>query len=102
MKIRKRIELTIETEKFLSVRLSGAKRGEFCELCESQRPLMSVPEMAELTKMSSRAIFKLIGDGQLHFRETAAGLLLVCFDSLSAAAAQLLRCASEGVPFFRF
>ena len=76
--------MTIETEKFLTVRISLDKHCEFCEMCESKTPLLTVRETAQLTKMSSRTIFKLIGAGQLHFRETATGLLLVCFDSLSA------------------
>ena len=51
---------------------------------ESQTALLSVLEMAQFTGMNSRTIYRLISTGELHFRETAAGLLLVCFDSLSA------------------
>ena len=84
MKIRKRIELTIETENSLTCRVSSRRNQEFCETCDSTTPLLTVTEMAQSTGMSSRTIFQMIGDGQLHFRETATGLLLVCFDSLSA------------------
>jgi hypothetical protein len=84
LKIRKRIEMTVETEKFLIVRISNEKNSEFCENCDSKTPMLTAIEAAQCAGMSSRTIFQLIGAGQLHFRETAMGLLLVCFDSLSA------------------
>ena len=84
MKIRKRIEMTIETEKFLTVRISTGKHCEFCETCKSNAPMLTVTEAAQFAKISSRTIFQLIEAGELHFRETATNLLLVCFDSLSA------------------
>ena len=83
LKIRKRIDLTIETENSLTYRVSRGRNQEFCETCDSQTPLLIVSEMAQSTGMSSRTIFQMIGAGQLHFRETATGSLLVCFDSLS-------------------
>jgi hypothetical protein len=76
--------MTIETEKFLTVRISNGKHGEFCETCDSTQPLLTVTEAARFAGMSSRAIFQLIEAGQLHFRETATNSLLVCFDSLAA------------------
>jgi len=84
LKIRKRIEMTIETEKFLKVRINPEKHCEFCEMCESQTPLLTVSEAAEFGGTNSRTIYRLISAGELHSRETAAGLVLVCFDSLSA------------------
>jgi hypothetical protein len=83
LKIRKRIEMTIETEKFLTVRLGHARHDEFCETCDSKTPLLTVAETAKFAGTNPRTIYRLIGEGQLHFRETAAGLLLVCFDSFS-------------------
>jgi len=76
--------MTIETEKFLTVRISTGKHCEFCETCHSNAPLLTVMEAAQFAGTSSRAIFRLIEAGQLHFRETATGLSLVCFDSLLA------------------
>ena len=84
MKIRKRIEMTFETEKFLTVSIGNGKHREFCETCDSNQPMLTVTEAAQFVGISSRAIFQLIEVGRLHFQETATNLLLVCFDSLSA------------------
>jgi len=76
--------MTVETEKFLTVRISAGKHCEFCEMCHSNAPMLTITEAVQFAGMSSRTIFRLIEAGQLHFRETATGSLLVCFDSLSA------------------
>jgi hypothetical protein len=80
--------MTVETEKFLTIRISTGKHCEFCETCHSNAPMLILTEAVQFAKMSSRAIFQLIEAGQLHFRETATGLLLICFDSLSAEKAK--------------
>jgi len=84
MKIRKRIEMTVETEKFLTLHISIGKHCEFCEMCNGHAPMLTVTEATQFAGMSLRTIFQLIETGQLHFRETATGLLFVCFVSLSA------------------
>jgi len=76
--------MTFETEKFLTVSIGNGKRREFCETCDSNQPMLTVTEAAQFVGISSRAIFQLIEVGQLHFRETGTGLLVVCFNSLSA------------------
>ncbi len=76
--------MTFETEKFLTVSISNGKHREFCETCDSNQPMLTVTEAAQFAGMSSRTIFQLIEAGEVHFRETATGLLFVCFDSLSA------------------
>ncbi len=76
--------MTIETEKYLTVRISNGKHCEFCQTCNSNQPMLTVMEATQFTRMSSRAIYRLIEAGEVHFRETATNLLLVCFDSLSA------------------
>ncbi len=80
--------MTIETEKFLTIRISAGKHCEFCEICHSNAPMLILMEAVQFAKMSSRTIFQLIEAGQLHFRETATGLILVCFNSLSAEKAK--------------
>ncbi|MGB7068148.1 MAG: hypothetical protein WBD22_01520 [Pyrinomonadaceae bacterium] len=76
--------MTVETEKFMTIRISGEKRHEFCETCARRAPMLTVTEAAQFAGINSRAIFRLIEAGEVHFRETATNLLLVCFDSLSA------------------
>jgi len=51
---------------------------------------MVTPESAaRLTCATVRAIYRRIEAGDLHFAETAGGLLLVCSDSLAAARKEL-------------
>jgi hypothetical protein len=76
--------MTIETEKFLTVRISPEKHCEFCETCVSNAPMLTVSEAAQFAQISLRAIFRSVEAGRLHYRETTPGLFLVCFDSLSA------------------
>lgn len=84
LKIRKRIEMTIETEKIVTFHMGGGMHREFCQLCLAFARMLTVTEATHLTGMSSRNIFQLIEAGGVHFRETATGGLLVCGGSLSA------------------
>jgi len=75
--------MTIETEKYLAVRNGAGLSRVVCDLCEGKIPMLIVAEAAQFVGTTSRQIFRLVENGQLHFRETPDGLLLICFDSLS-------------------
>jgi excisionase family DNA binding protein len=45
--------------------------------------MITVEEAASLAHVSSRTIYRWIEGGELHFIETPAGRVLICFDSLS-------------------
>jgi len=49
--------MTIETEKSLTVRVTGERYQEFCETCDSKTPLLIVRQTAQLAGMSARLIF---------------------------------------------
>jgi len=84
--------MTIETEKYLTVRNGVSIKRIACDLCKGSVPMLTVSEAAQVAGTSSRQIFRLVEAGQLHFRETGTGLLVVCFNSLSAEKEkQLLR-----------
>ncbi len=76
--------MTIETERFMTVKIHPGKHCQFCEVCGSNSPMLTTTEAEQFSRMSSLAIFRLIEAGRIHSRETAASLLLVCFNSLSA------------------
>lgn len=48
--------------------------------------MVTVDEAASLKRVSARAIYRWIEDGELHFIETADGRLLICLNSISSAA----------------
>lgn len=75
--------MTIETEKYFAVRNGAAINRVVCHLCEGKIPMLTSAEAAQFAGITSRQIFRLVETGQLHFRETPDGLLLICFDSLS-------------------
>ena len=84
MKIRRKTQITILTEKILTVAGGNAHIALFakCAVCGIQ--MLSVDEAAKFARVNSLTIYRLVEAGGLHFEETKEGLLLVCSASLSA------------------
>lgn len=81
MKKSKRAKLIVETERLLVIHSrSGIK--SWCEACEAEVRMVKVEVAASAAGLSQRTIFRQIETGRLHFRETQAGALLVCLNSL--------------------
>ena len=81
MTIRKirRIEITIETERVLSI---SSRFTAWCAACAEMRVMVRVDEAAALVRVSAREIDWQIETGQLHSTETPAGLQFICLNSL--------------------
>jgi hypothetical protein len=81
---RRKTRITIETERFLSLRQTGAgsKRIAWCAVCGAERRLVTPTEAAALAGASERMIYQLVESGALHFTEDADGRVLVCLGSL--------------------
>ncbi len=78
--------LTVERHEVRVIRRGrGALRIQ-CRECGGEAPLVTVEEATVLIGISSRAIYRLVEGGRLHFTETADGGVLVCLASLSAIA----------------
>ncbi|MEW6207830.1 MAG: hypothetical protein AB1631_05645 [Acidobacteriota bacterium] len=83
MKKKKReARITIETERIFVLSRRGSAIERWCDGCGEQVFMLRPEEAAVLTGISTRAIYRLIEDGLIHFVETADGLLLVCLNSL--------------------
>lgn len=82
MGTRKRIEITLKAKQTLVV--SRARRGAafWCLECPEPSPMMTPDEAAIVGETSTRAIYRLIESGSLHFAELENGLVLVCSNSL--------------------
>lgn len=79
---KRRIEITVETERLLLTRGRRVSLTAWCAGC-GRRVLMIMPEeAARLTRLSARAVYRLVEEGRLHFTETADETLLICSDSL--------------------
>lgn len=87
MKIIAKKKIYIERERTLTIRrTNGGQLLKFCETCRTESPFVSVDEAAALVGASALQIFRRIEAGKIHFEETVAGSLLVCFASLGREA----------------
>lgn len=78
---RRRTEITVETERLLIIR--GHKKAvAWCAACQQHREMLTIDEAALRVGVSSRAIFRWVESGTIHYTETADGLLLICPTSL--------------------
>jgi hypothetical protein len=82
MKRKKKTEIIVEREQVLVIRGLDKREPRWCAECSEQAQMVSVDEAAVLTRLSARAIYRQVEASQLHFLETADGLLLVCINSL--------------------
>lgn len=79
MKKVRRIEITIETERVLSI---SRRLVTWCAACAEPVAMVRVDEAAAVTGVSSHAIHCQIEAGRLHFTETPEGWPLICLNSL--------------------
>ncbi|HEX8843966.1 MAG TPA: hypothetical protein VF791_04955 [Pyrinomonadaceae bacterium] len=80
---KKRIEITVETERVLVIKCRGSNPVLWCEGCAKEVAMLTVDEAAIAARVSSRLIFQLAEAGRLHFVETPEGRLYICPDSLA-------------------
>lgn len=81
MKIRRRTEINFEAERTLII---SHRRNQtlWCEACDKSVQMVTVDEAALIARSTSRAIFRKVEAGAIHFTETTDGRLLICADSL--------------------
>lgn len=80
--MKKRMEITLEIDRVTVV----SKRKSpviWCEGCAALVGMVTVDEAAERERTSSRAIYRRVEAGQLHFAETPEGHLFICLNSIS-------------------
>lgn len=81
--MKRRIEITVETERVTLVRRRREKRRTlWCAACDAESFMLSMDEAAAFAGMSTMAVFRLAEAGRLHWQETRAGSLVVCRNSL--------------------
>jgi len=80
--MKRRTEITIETERFLVIRRRRINEVPFCSLCGGRAPMLSVEEAARCEGLSQLEVFRLVDSGRVHFVVTTEGRLFVCRESL--------------------
>lgn len=83
VKTKKRTEISLETNQVFVVRSHRKKVQAWCPKCGESVSMVTADEAGIVTGVSTRAIYRWVEDGKLHFTETAEGFLLICSNSLS-------------------
>jgi hypothetical protein len=82
VKRKRKLEITVETNERFIFKRSRSSVPINCKECGGQ--LITTEVAVTLTGISARGVHRRAEGGQIHFMETAEGLLLVCFNSLSS------------------
>lgn len=75
------MEITLETEETIIVRLQSQTLAAFCPECRATVEMALPHTAADFSGSSEREIFRLIEAGKIHFTEN--GRILICLDSLN-------------------
>jgi hypothetical protein len=84
--MKRRTQITIETERVLIVTNRNRTVDGWCEQCGAVVKLTTPELAATLTGLSRRTVYRLIGIGQVHLRESAEAQS-VCLESLTMSKA---------------
>ena len=79
---KKRLEITIETTRVFVAGGSGSQAREWCGSCGGQFQMLTMEQAMNVGGMTTRAIYRRIETGEIHFSEKSDGRLLVCLKSL--------------------
>ena len=82
MKTRSKTEIIVETHRILTIKNGSRRNLARCEECGKQAPMVTVDEAVTLCRVSSRAVYRWVESGQVHYTESPGGSLLVCPDSI--------------------
>lgn len=86
----KRTEVTIEQHEVTIIRsgahklLPDAPQRVWCPRCEQEVTVLTAETAAQVGGLSRREIYRRVESGELHFNETAEGVVQVCLTSLHA------------------
>jgi hypothetical protein len=77
-RIKRRTEITVETETRLVVRRGAEALRAWCGGCGAESQMLTPREAALISGVSTRLIYARVEGGALHFDELPDGTLLVC------------------------
>jgi len=82
MKRTLRTRTTVQKRELLVIKSSRKPGKTLCKECSEAVVLVTLDEAVKISGLSSRAIYRLIEEGRIHFDETAATVGLICPASL--------------------
>jgi hypothetical protein len=84
--IRRRRTMKFETRNVTVVRAATEAIDFWCGVCGATVPMVTPERAAGLLMTNTRAIYRRVEIGDVHFAEVAAGEVLICVGSLRAHA----------------
>ena len=79
---RRRIRITVETDRFMLVRQRANVNQAWCDKCGQFRDCASIEETCALISADGATVARLLDEERLHSIRVADDLLLVCFVSI--------------------
>lgn len=83
MKRRRRVEITVETERVFAVALPRRTPLVWCEGCGAEIEMLTVSDAAARARVGTETICAWASTGELHTHVMPEGALLVCAATLS-------------------
>jgi hypothetical protein len=80
--------VTYESHERMTIRHQAARSFRWCAECGNDVWMVTPNEAASISLTDTRAIFRLVEAGKIHFFETETGELLVCSRSLDGGLAK--------------
>jgi hypothetical protein len=87
VKPKKRTETTIEAHEVWVVRGADREPPAWCGVCADYRGMLTPENAARLRNVGTRAVYRWVEDGRLHFNEAPDGRVFICLASLVSLAA---------------
>jgi hypothetical protein len=86
MRLKKRqTAIAFELDQIMVVKRRRGSVSGWCSGCELEVVMLTPDEAASITSATTRALYRLVDAGIIHFTETQAGLIRVCLPSLLQA-----------------
>ena|SRR6266568_215296 len=82
---KRRTEIAFELDQIMVVKRRCGSVSEWCAGCELEVVMITPDEAASITLVTTRALYRLVDSGVIHFTETPSGLIRLCLPSLLQA-----------------
>ena len=74
--------VTFESQERMTIRKSSRSLVRWCDRCDQEALMVTPAEAAAIGRSDTRAIFRGVEAGTIHFIESESGELLVCSNSI--------------------
>ena len=72
---KRRTEIAFELEQTMIVKRRSGSASSWCNDCASEVVMLTPDEAASITSTTTRALYRLLDAGTIHFMETESGLI---------------------------